>query len=412
MLKMELEQIIFELLLRHNCVVLPNFGGFISSQVESKIDFSKGLILPPNKVILFNKHLINNDGLIYHYFSTKNNISIQDAIAKIDQTLKIWFLKLQNAEKINIEKIGVLFIDAEQNLKFEQDRFYNLFLQSFGLNKVTFSPQINIQNEFIPEINVKSENKNEISLDFSSKNKIEQKISSEVKEITIKPKQKNKQNSETKIITPNFSKKVGKKIFKYAAVACLIPIAFYSVWIPTRTDVLESGVIFSSDFSLYHKIQKETYQKEKFNLKFDKFDNSVSFDNQVSKLPKNITVFSLEFSKDLYIPVKLKNETVLSTAKSNLKANITSNSNLENNKKNTTIPSKSFSIIVGSFSNLKNAENLINELKTKGFNSFLMNENELIRVCASTSNSSEETTNLLNKLNSLNYQAWVLKSKF
>jgi len=50
----------------------------------------------------------------------------------------------------------------------------------------------------------------------------------------------------------------------------------------------------------------------------------------------------------------------------------------------------------------------MNELKGKGFDSFSINEGAKVRVCATSTNSSNEATNLLDTLAKMKYDAWVL----
>ena len=59
-----IEHIIGELLLRHNCVIVPSFGGFVAKRASATIDYTTGVMQPPKKSILFNRQLINNDGLL------------------------------------------------------------------------------------------------------------------------------------------------------------------------------------------------------------------------------------------------------------------------------------------------------------------------------------------------------------
>jgi hypothetical protein len=59
------EEVICQLILRHNCVVLPNFGGFVAKTVSAQIDFEKGIFQAPYKQLLFNRNLINDDGLVH-----------------------------------------------------------------------------------------------------------------------------------------------------------------------------------------------------------------------------------------------------------------------------------------------------------------------------------------------------------
>ena len=43
------EELIGDLLLRHNCVVIPSFGGFVAKKTSATIDYKNGVIYPPKK---------------------------------------------------------------------------------------------------------------------------------------------------------------------------------------------------------------------------------------------------------------------------------------------------------------------------------------------------------------------------
>ena len=76
---MLIEQLIGDLLLRHNCVVVPSFGGFVAKQTVAVIDTANGVMLPPRKSLLFNKQLINNDGLLIAAFAQASGKSYNEA---------------------------------------------------------------------------------------------------------------------------------------------------------------------------------------------------------------------------------------------------------------------------------------------------------------------------------------------
>ena len=60
----ELAQHIEALLLENDCVIIPDFGGFIAHYSPAKIDSDTGQFLPPCRTIGFNAQLILNDGLL------------------------------------------------------------------------------------------------------------------------------------------------------------------------------------------------------------------------------------------------------------------------------------------------------------------------------------------------------------
>ena len=60
---------ISELLYYHDCVVIPEFGGFITTHKSSILDSNALKIYPPSKQISFNKKLQSNDGLLIQKIS-------------------------------------------------------------------------------------------------------------------------------------------------------------------------------------------------------------------------------------------------------------------------------------------------------------------------------------------------------
>jgi len=127
-----IEQLIGDLLLRHNCVIVPKFGGFVAQQVSAKIDFEKGTMSPPSKALLFNRQLVTNDGLLINEHAIQNACAYEDSKSSIDQLVNDWEREMKAGGRIELERIGILYLDQEKNVCFEQDRFCNLLLASFG----------------------------------------------------------------------------------------------------------------------------------------------------------------------------------------------------------------------------------------------------------------------------------------
>ena len=68
------------LLYNHNCVVVPNLGGFLAHQHSASIDPVSMVINPPCKTITFNAQLKLNDGLLATKVADYLKISYIDAI--------------------------------------------------------------------------------------------------------------------------------------------------------------------------------------------------------------------------------------------------------------------------------------------------------------------------------------------
>ncbi|MFN5984496.1 MAG: hypothetical protein ACK479_13600 [Fluviicola sp.] len=132
------EQLIADLLLQHNCVIVPGFGGFVAQRIPAQIDTEKGQVHPPKKSILFNRQLIANDGLLIATYAQRLGVSFEHAQSTVNALIRSWDEQLRSEVRISIDRVGILYLDAERNICFEQDRFSNLLLQSFGLTSVRF----------------------------------------------------------------------------------------------------------------------------------------------------------------------------------------------------------------------------------------------------------------------------------
>lgn len=137
---MDLAVYIYDLLLEHDCVIVPGFGGFIANYKSAEIDHVLHCISPPSKNIAFNKNLNANDGLLLHYISNREICSYSEATEKVSEWVaKTQQLLLKN-EEINLSKIGKLSNDIERNLQFVPDSKVNFLKSSFGLRTLNVAP--------------------------------------------------------------------------------------------------------------------------------------------------------------------------------------------------------------------------------------------------------------------------------
>ncbi len=121
-----------DLLYRYDCVIVPNFGGFITNQVGAKVNNSSHKFYPPTKQISFNYHLIHNDGLLANYIASSENISFERATEKIASTVKKWQTDVAS-NTIEISGVGTLSYNKEKQLVFEPTPSVNYLTDAFGL---------------------------------------------------------------------------------------------------------------------------------------------------------------------------------------------------------------------------------------------------------------------------------------
>lgn len=136
--------LISELLFRHDCVIVPNFGGFVARNYSAGFSKGNNLLFPPAKHILFNKNLIHNDGLLVTALMEKNDLSFEEATKTIED-YRLYIQSLLSAKKrFELTNIGLLYMDAENSLRFEAKADINFLFDAFGFEPV-------VANELIIE---------------------------------------------------------------------------------------------------------------------------------------------------------------------------------------------------------------------------------------------------------------------
>lgn len=130
---------ISDLLFLHDCVVIPDFGGFICNYRSAYIDETSGLICPPAKDILFNRNLTHNDGLLVNWIACKEGISYEKALTQLTLFCEDLKIKLNQKQRIAFGDIGVFFTDRRFNIIFEPSQ-NNFFAEAFGMEPVNVYP--------------------------------------------------------------------------------------------------------------------------------------------------------------------------------------------------------------------------------------------------------------------------------
>ena len=131
---MRIEEHISELLFEHDCVIVPEFGGFIGNYSSARLDEVKHLFEPPRKKILFNKGLIQNDGLLANHLSIREQLTYAEALKHIAGEVGRYRSELKDNKRIVFENIGVLYLDESNNLVFQADEKVNYLPEAFGLS--------------------------------------------------------------------------------------------------------------------------------------------------------------------------------------------------------------------------------------------------------------------------------------
>jgi len=121
-----------ELLYFHECVTVPDFGSFLVSNSNAKVDLKIGKFVSPKRKVSFNALIKQNDGILAKYISSNKNISYQNALEEINQKIKIWFEKIK-IDTLIFKNIGEFYLNAENKICFQAYNTKNFSHNFYGL---------------------------------------------------------------------------------------------------------------------------------------------------------------------------------------------------------------------------------------------------------------------------------------
>ncbi|QTE21526.1 SPOR domain-containing protein [Polaribacter cellanae] len=135
---MNLANYINDLLYRYDCVIVPDFGGFVTNRIGAKLNENTHTFYPPTKQITFNNHLKHNDGLLANYIASTENISFEKASTAISLSVIKWQNEIQK-KAINLNNLGTISLNEAQQIVFEPITDVNFLTESFGLSTLKSS---------------------------------------------------------------------------------------------------------------------------------------------------------------------------------------------------------------------------------------------------------------------------------
>ena len=138
---MQLETYISDLLYRYECVIIPDFGAFLTQPVSAKVDTNNNTFYPPKKILSFNEQLKNNDGLLAKYIADVEKTPYEVAVKKIAKKTKTLKSYLAQGETLSFKNIGDITLNNEGKITFEPSYHLNYLTDAFGLSKFV-SPSI------------------------------------------------------------------------------------------------------------------------------------------------------------------------------------------------------------------------------------------------------------------------------
>jgi len=133
---------ITDLLLKHDCVIVPGLGGFVSNYKSARIHPINHTFTPPSAEIVFNSSLNRNDGLLANHIAVELNVSYSIALEIIEHGAKEIRSQLITEKKAYLPGLGTLLMDQEGNIAYRPETEFAFLTDSFGLGDFVSPPII------------------------------------------------------------------------------------------------------------------------------------------------------------------------------------------------------------------------------------------------------------------------------
>lgn len=370
---MNLEKYICELLYKNDCVIIPNFGGFLLHPTPSFRSKQNQAFNPPSKLLAFNEQLNQNDGVLVNHLMAALSINYETALHHIDSYEKSIKEELRKKEVYDFETIGKFYYSQKGLLQFTPNSSNNYHRDSFGLFPIHATPIIRFDEKEI-----------EIYKNIEVK---------KLKKETVKEKSLN-----LKLITQ-----------VAAAIILLLTMTWqFKTYNLSYKDLsMENIENIQVSNVIENLLQNDLHINEEKLLKFSSKDREetansddellalkkkelANLEKEYKEINKKIKEVKTEFNKE--INPKLKNKVPVEITKNNFGA---------------------IYIIVGSFKDISNANKLAVKLKKKGYSiTTLEAENGYIRVGIYDFYSVEEAKLTLNKIKeNVTSSAWIAEAE-
>ena len=242
----ELKRHIEILLLSNDCVIVPDFGGFMAHHVDARYDGRDSMFLPPLRTIGFNPQLTMNDSLLALSYVEAYDISYPEALNRIADEVAEIKQTLENTGRFEFNDIGTIILNETGNYAFEPCEAGILTPELYGLGGFDMLPLAQITNteaaEHATAVNMPADANKSAEANKSAQkrtcidNKEETNIISANNSVFINEEEE-EENSSTEFIS------IRKSWLRNIAAACIAIIAFFTLSTPLGTSNLQKSQI-------------------------------------------------------------------------------------------------------------------------------------------------------------------------
>ena len=235
----ELERHIEILLLSNDCVIVPDFGGFMAHHVDARYDGRDNMFLPPLRTVGFNPQLKMNDSLLAQSYVEAYDISYPEAIDRLANEVVEIRQRLENEGKYEINNIGTIYLNEDGNYTFEPCEAGILTPNYYGLGGFDMLPLSAQENE--PTVTLEKTNSTNIAENIE--------INQEEKQAEPVVALQNATANSVFDVNDDDEKPsaefilIKKSWLRNLAAACIAIIAFFAISTPLRTPNVQTSKI-------------------------------------------------------------------------------------------------------------------------------------------------------------------------
>jgi hypothetical protein len=116
---MELRRHIEILLLSHDCVIVPNLGGFMAHHVAARYDKADGMFIPPCRLLGFNAQLNMSDSVLAQSYADAYDLSFPEAVRRVEHEVSLLKERIAKNGRYDFAGLGTLSVNSDGRYEFE-----------------------------------------------------------------------------------------------------------------------------------------------------------------------------------------------------------------------------------------------------------------------------------------------------
>lgn len=144
---MTVQHFIKHLLYHHDCVIVPNLGGFLTQEHKTEVNSLLKSARPAYKSLAFNAKLNSHDGLLANHIANALQIDHQEASNKIQLFVDEVNISLNEKGNFNLDGLGTFYKGAEDKTIFVPLLSLNFKKSNFGLPTIKIAASAKTENE-------------------------------------------------------------------------------------------------------------------------------------------------------------------------------------------------------------------------------------------------------------------------